>query len=119
MNAVRYSALQGHTLIIYQGEEIQESFYDLFNLQFTRVGHNFYANVSIGPLIKPTRVDPHFNCAMILSKSELSKTAKPYLNRFEKFSLSHELLYEEILHSKTCGIFIRNILSITEVEVSI
>jgi hypothetical protein len=114
--AVRYSAIQGHTLIIYQAEEIQESFYDLFNLRFTCVGDNFYTNVSIGPLIKPTRVDPHFNCAMILSKSELNKTTKPFLNRFEKFSLSHEILYND--KSKSCGHFIRNVMSITTEEIS-
>lgn len=92
--------------MIYQAEDIQEYFYDLFNQHFTCVKSTtkeneklYYANVTIGPLVKPTRVSPYFNCAMIISNSEVAHTERPFLNRFEKFSLSHKVLLKEALSS--------------------
>lgn len=94
--------------MIYHAEEIQEYFYDLFNQHFTCIKSTinegekfFYSNVAIGPVIKPTRVNPYFNCAMIISQSEVPHTERPFLNRFEKFLLSHEVLLKESL-SKQC-----------------
>ena len=57
----------------------------------------FYCNVAIGSIIKPTRVSPCFNCAMVISQSEVPHTERPFLNRFEKFSLSHKVLLKEAL----------------------
>ena len=103
--------MQGHTVLIYQAEEIQECFYDLFNQHFTCIKSTinedellFYSNVAIGPVMKPTRVSPYFNCAMIISQSEVPYTERPFLNRFEKFSLSHKVLLKEALSKHSLGI---------------
>uniref|UniRef100_A0A1X7UCD1 RING-type domain-containing protein n=1 Tax=Amphimedon queenslandica TaxID=400682 RepID=A0A1X7UCD1_AMPQE len=112
--AIRHAARVGHTTLIYQAEEIQENFYDLFNQRFLCIntpGTNekvLFANVAIGTIIKPTRVSPFFNCAVIINNSDKSKTSKPFLNRFEKYSLSHEVLFQESLSS--CQYHIKNIL---------
>ena len=95
--------MQGHTVVIHQADEIQEYFYDLFNHRFTCIKNqsstSFYANVAVGPNIRPTRVSPQFNCVMIVSSSELPKMEKPFLNRFEKYALSHDVLFKEVLFS--------------------
>uniref|UniRef100_A0A1X7VIM8 Uncharacterized protein n=1 Tax=Amphimedon queenslandica TaxID=400682 RepID=A0A1X7VIM8_AMPQE len=102
--AIRHSVTQGHTVLIYQAEEIQECFYDLFNQNFTCIKNTlnneemvFHCNVAIGSVMKPTRVSPCFNCAMVISQSEVQHTERPFLNRFEKFSLSHKVLLKEAL----------------------
>ncbi|XP_019858199.1 PREDICTED: uncharacterized protein LOC100640592 [Amphimedon queenslandica] len=109
-SAIRHSVTQGHTVMIYQAEEIQECFYDLFNQHFTCINStindgekSYYCNVAIGPVIKPTCVSPFFNCAMIIRESEVSQTERPFLNRFEKFSLTHKVLLKESLskHSQS------------------
>ena len=90
-------------MLIHQADEIQEYFYDLFNHRFTCIKNqsrtSFYANVAVGANIRPTRVSPQFNCVMIVSSSELLKMEKPFLNRFEKYTLSHDVLFKEVLSS--------------------
>lgn len=103
--AIRHAATEGNTTLIYQAEEIQECFYDLFNQWFICIPNPatgeklLYANVAIGTVIKPTRVGLSFNCAVILSDSEKSRTKKPFLNRFEKYNLSHRVIFTQILLS--------------------
>ena len=112
-----YSAAEGHTLIIYQAEkDIQECFYNLFNQNFACIGDLFFANVSIGPTTRPTRVSPYFNCVMIISKFEVEQTKKPFLNCFEKFLLSHEIFYREKL--STCSNYIKLMMTDIKNDVS-
>ncbi len=35
--AIRHSAIQGHTVVMSQTDDIHESFYDLFNQRFRRI----------------------------------------------------------------------------------
>ena len=112
--------MQGLTVVIYQAEEIQESFYDLFNQRFTCIktvsGDKIYTHIAIGTIIKPTRVDPSFNCVMVLSSSEVKTTPKPFLNRFEKYAISHEVLFNEVL--STCPFNVKNLLIYIKDKVS-
>lgn len=77
-----------------QTDAVHESFYDLFNRRFHRIdatsGPRYYANISIGAHIKPCRVHPDFQCIVVVKKSELDSIPSPFLNRFEKYYLSHE-----------------------------
>ena len=92
--AIRHSATEGHTIVMCQTDAIHESFYDLFNRRFHRIdantGPRYYANIAIGPHIKPCRVHPNFQCIVVVKKSELENIPPPFLNRFEKYYLSHE-----------------------------
>ena len=102
--AIRHSALKGHTVILSQTDEIHESFYDLFNQRFTCLHHHqdgkqYYTNIAIGPHVKPSRVDPHFQCVVVIKQSELHCTPAPFLNRFEKYALNHQSLLEDVLDS--------------------
>ena len=78
-----------------QTDEIHESFYDLFNQRFRSIedprhGTRFYANIAIGAHSKPCRVDPKFQCVVVVRESELHQTPAPFLNRFEKYRLTHK-----------------------------
>ena len=99
--AVRHSATEGHTVVMIQTDAIHESFYDLFNRRFHRIdvssGPKYYTNISIGAHIKPCRVHPNFECVVVLKKSELPNIPAPFLNRFEKYTLSHELVLKAAL----------------------
>ena len=84
-----------------QTEEIHECFYDLFNLRFRCIEDGkgqpcYFANVAIGGHIKPIRVHKDFQCVIILKQSKLGETPSPFLNRFEKYKLSHETLYHSL-----------------------
>lgn len=97
--AIRHSAIEGHTVIMSQTDDIHESFYDLFNLRFKRIagleqGPRFYTNITIGAHSKPSRVHPNFQCVVVVKKSEIKDTPAPFLNRFEKYQISHKSLLE-------------------------
>ncbi len=99
--AIRHSANEGHTVVLSQTDSIHESFYDLFNRRFHRIdansGPRYYANISIGAHIKPCRVHPDFECVVVVKHSELKNIPPPFLNRFEKYHLSHERILEAAL----------------------
>ena len=101
--AVLHSAMQGHTVMMSQSESIHGSFYDLFNQHFRCIddpknGPRYYTNIAIGAHLKPSRVDPNFQCVVVLKKSDLDFTPAPFLNRFEKYSVSHSSLLESMVH---------------------
>ena len=91
-----------------QTDDIHESFYDLFNQRFRRIddpngGARYYTNIAIGAHLKPSRVDPNFQCVVIIKESEVENTPAPFLNRFEKYCITHHTLLEEALsHLPPC-----------------
>lgn len=97
--AIRHSAIEGHTVIMSQTDDIHESFYDLFNQRFRRIddpeqGPRYYTNIAIGAHLKPSRVHPNFQCVVVVKKSEVKHTPAPFLNRFEKYLISYSSLLE-------------------------
>ena len=86
-----------------QTDDIHESFYDLFNQRFRKIddpkgGAHYYTNIAIGAHLKPSRVNPNFQCVVVVKKSEVKNTPAPFLNRFEKYLITHHSLLEEALH---------------------
>ena len=85
-----------------QTDDIHESFYDLFNQRFRKIdepqeGTRYYTNIAIGAHLKPSRVDPNFQCVVVIKKSEVKNTPAPFLNRFEKYRITHRSLLEVAL----------------------
>jgi len=85
-----------------QTDDIHESFYDLFNQHFRRIddpkrGPRYFTNIAIGAHTKPSRVHQDFQCIVVIKKSEIENTPAPFLNRFEKYSLSHNDLLNLVL----------------------
>jgi hypothetical protein len=103
--AVRHSAAAGHTVIMSQTDEIHESFYDLFNQRFRRIddpksGPRMYANIAIGAHHKPCRIHPSFQCIVVVKHSEVADLPHPFLNRFEKYCLTHKTLLDAVLRKQ-------------------
>ena len=105
--AIKHSASQGHTVVLSQTDAVHECFYDLFNQRFVCIegptqgssshSKRFYANVAIGSYIKPCPVDPCFQCVVIIKHTDLPHTPPAFLNRFEKYTLSHQQLLSDLL----------------------
>ena len=90
---------------MFQTDEIHESFYELFNQHFRIIdnpkeGMKLFTNVSFGAHTKPCRIDSKFQCIVVVKKSELKSTPQPFLNRFEKFFFSYNILYCSICETK-------------------
>lgn len=102
--AIRHSAIEGHTVVMSQTDDIHESFYDLFNQRFRRIddpkkGPRYYTNIAIGAHLKPSRVHHEFQCIVVMKKTEIEDTPAPFLNRFEKYLITHSNLLETALSS--------------------
>ena len=85
-----------------QTDDIHESFYDLFNQRFRRIddpqqGPRYYTNIAIGAHLRPCRVHPNFQCVVVVKKSEVKDTPAPFLNRFEKYCITHSTLLDTAL----------------------
>ena len=101
--AIRHSAMKGHTVVMSQTDDIHESFYDLFNQRFRRIddlkeGPRYYANIAIGAHLRPSRIHPNFQCVVVVKKSEVKNTPAPFLNRFEKYLITHQIMLETALN---------------------
>ena len=94
-------AISKATILMSQTDSIHESFYDLFNQRFRRIdnpeGATFFANIAIGAHTKPCCVNPKFQCVIVIKESEVQRTPAPFLNRFEKYSITHGGLLKRLL----------------------
>ena len=100
-----HSAENGDTIVMFQTDQIHESFYELFNQRFRIIhdpqkGIKLFTNISIGAHTKPCRVQAKFQCIVVLKKSELKNTPQAFLSRFEKFFFSYNTLCSSISESK-------------------
>ena len=109
---IRHSVIEGHTVVMSQTDDIHESFYDLFNQRFRRIddpekGPRYYTNIAIGAHLKPSRVHHEFQCVVVMKKSEIEDTPAPFLNRFEKYLVTHSNLLETAFsHMHPCMVAI-------------
>ena len=92
----------GKTVVLVNAMEISTSFYDVFNRHFdvlNTVGkdgethYKYFANVAVGSLSQPCPVNPDFRAIVHLPMSAIRKTPAPFLNRFEKYYMSLETIY--------------------------
>ena len=101
---IRNCILEGETILMCKTDEIHESFYSLFNLHFTTIvdpddssKSRFFTNIAIGANSKPSQVHPNFQCVIVVKKSELNLIPPPFLDRFEKYTLSHRTVLQTVL----------------------
>lgn len=85
-------------------EDIEESFYDLFNQNFSTFDQGkenirYYANIALGAQMKWCFVDPNFQCIVVIKQKLVDATPGPYLNRFEKFCITHKSILNDHIHS--------------------
>ncbi len=90
VSGVKYAAQQGLTVVLSQTEQVNESFYDLFNQNFrsfkNRDGQiSHYANIAVGGISRRSLVHQSFQCIVHIKQSSIEDVPAPFLNRFEKF----------------------------------
>ena len=91
-------------LILKDLESVYTSLYDLFNQNFVKVKGKKYARIALGSKTNSfSEVNNNFRCIVIVDEDKLNEQEIPFLNRFEKQSLSFEYLMtkEQILQAKT------------------
>ena len=107
-------------MILSQVDDIQASFYDLFNQRFRCVyiknENRYYANISCGAHSRLSRIHPNFCCSVILRESDIGHTPGPFLNRFEKYYMSYDVLLDHSLQNLPETL--RNIMKAVNKEVS-
>ena len=117
---IRHSAQEDYSVLLFQVDDIQESFYDLFNLRFKCVyiknENRYYANISCGAHSKLSRIHPKFRCTVILRESDVKDTPGAFLNRFEKYYISYDVLLEHSLQNLPDTL--RNIMKAVQKKVS-
>ena len=80
-------------LILKDMESIYPSLYDLFNQNFVKVKGKKYARIALGSKTNSfSEVNDKFRCIIIVDEDKLPDQEIPFLNRFEKQSLSFEYL---------------------------
>ena len=111
---IKNSIANGHTIVLIQCDEIFENFYDLFNQRFIYIddyktkSRNYYARIASGTRSSNCLVHPNFQCVVLVKASEVQNTPAPFLNRFEKYPLSHESFLSEIMKKNNFQIMLLN-----------
>ena len=83
-------------------ESIYPSLYDLFNQNFLIQDNKKYARIAIGSSNnKPYEVNDNFKSIIIVDENDIQKQDPPFLNRFEKYLFSFEVLLEKELIKKS------------------
>jgi hypothetical protein len=103
---IKHAVEQGRTVILSNAQSVYSAFYDLFNKHYSSVRvssskggdesgaaespatRRYYANIGIGSLSRPCIVHPKARVIVHVTKSEFAKIQLPFLNRFEKYSIS-------------------------------
>jgi hypothetical protein len=110
ISQVKWAAEKGEVVVLSQTEAINESFYDLFNQHFHKreevtqsgaVEVIYFTNIAVGSHSRRCTVKPGFQCIVHLSLPELQLAPAPFLNRFEKYRLSHRDLLESHLRQSS------------------
>ena len=95
--SIKVCAEQGKTVLLTNPAMLASSIFDLLNKHYLklsimdehRVVHTkYYANIAIGSYSRLCAVHPDFRIIVHMPLSDISKTPLPFLNRFEKYTLS-------------------------------
>ena len=90
-------------LVLKDLDSIYPSLYDLFNQNFVKVIGNKYPRIALGSQTNSfSEVNNNFTCIVIVDEDKIPEQEIPFLNRFEKQSLSFEYLMtkEQISQAK-------------------
>eukprot|EP01105_Mastigella_eilhardi_P018255 TRINITY_DN4218_c1_g1_i5.p1 TRINITY_DN4218_c1_g1~~TRINITY_DN4218_c1_g1_i5.p1 ORF type:complete len:4438 (+),score=1224.04 TRINITY_DN4218_c1_g1_i5:2312-15625(+) len=100
---VKNDMANGRTVVLVDALPISTSFYDVLNKHFDvlrvlpptegaaqdcRPAFKYFANVAVGAISRPCFVHPDFRVIVHLPLTALASTPRPFLNRFEKYTLS-------------------------------
>lgn len=127
---IKHAVEQGRTVILSNAQSVYSAFYDLFNKHYSSVRvssskggdeptasespatRRYYANIGIGSLSRPCIVHPKARVIVHVTKSEFAKIQLPFLNRFEKYSIS----LKDVVNENLSAISRRNLLAPNKVK---
>lgn len=124
---IKHAVEQGRTVILSNAQSVYSAFYDLFNKHYSSVrvssssgkgaedspaSRRYYANIGIGSLSRPCIVHPKARVIVHVTRSEFAKIQLPFLNRFEKYSIS----LKDVVNEKLSMISRRNSLTHSKVK---
>lgn len=104
--SIKSAAEAGQTVLLTNPAPIASSIFDLLNKHYLkltvmddhRVAHvKYYANIAIGSYSRLCAVSPAFRIIVHMPLSTVGRTPLPFLNRFEKYTLSCRVALEEKL----------------------
>lgn len=96
---VKSAIEHGKTVVLVNGARIFSALYDLFNKRYSGMGGKHYANIGLGSFSRPCMVPPEARVIVHVSLQESRQVALPFLNRFEKYSLTlGDVLTERFVH---------------------
>ena len=83
-------------LILKDLDSIYPSLYDLFNQNFVKIQDKKYARIALGSRTNSfSQVNDNFRCIIIVDEDKIPNQEIPFLNRFEKQSISFENLMSD------------------------
>ena len=93
LNKIKLNIEKEYILILKNLDSIYTSLYDLFNLNFVKIQNKKYARIALGSRTNASsEVNDKFRCIIIVDENKLNEQEIPFLNRFEKQSLSFQFL---------------------------
>ena len=93
LSKVKMNIEKDTILVLKDFESIYSSLYDLFNQNFIKVRGKKYARIALGSKTNSfSEVNNHFRCIIIVDEHKIVNQEIPFLNRFEKQSVSFEYL---------------------------
>ena len=96
LNKIQITMSEDKVMILKNLTSMYPSLYDLFNLNFKRVGNSNYARIALGNSNTQNYfVNENFRCIVILDKNEIGEQDPPFINRFEKHIITFEYLLNE------------------------
>ena len=107
ISQVKWFAECGETVILSQTESINESFYDLFNQHFRKFEErtdqgmkvSYHTNIAVGAHSRRCKVSLDFQLISHINHREIQLVPAPFLNRFEKYYITHAHLLDFYMHS--------------------
>lgn len=86
----------GKIVVLVNCEQLYESLYDLFNLQYIEYDENRVVAISLGTYSRICSVHKNFRVIVIVDQDDAyTRLPKPLLNRFEKQTLHREDLFDK------------------------
>jgi len=96
IQSIRYCMAKGRTVVLVNCEDLYESLYDLFNMQYLSYDGNRYASLVIGTHSKQCVVHEKFRVIIIAEQDHAYRELpSPLLNRFEKQVLLRQAIFED------------------------
>ena len=110
---------EGKIIILCDLEEIYSIFYDLFNQNFIVKNGKKYYHIYYGNNIKKlSLVNENTKIIILIDKNNLRRQKLEFLNRFEKYNISYDIILneEDKEKSKLINKILKNISSVKEVN---